>query len=197
MAILDLNCQPREYVNLLMKIFHIPNLLSGSRLVLAPLAFYLIDNLMWRAAAILVLVAVLTDLLDGYLARRLQLESHWGGLLDHSSDAFFVTVTLAALATQNLVSWLLPGIIIGAFFQYVVDSKAILGQSLRASLLGRYNGIAYFVLAGWPVMQNGLNLHPIDDHWFYWVSWALLTSTAVSMLDRLLALRRARSGAHT
>jgi len=96
MAILDLNCQPREYVNLLMKIFHIPNLLSGSRLALAPLAFYLIDNLMWRAAAILVLVAVLTDLLDGYLARRLQLESHWGGLLDHSSDAFFVTVTLAA-----------------------------------------------------------------------------------------------------
>ena len=196
MAILDLNCQPREYVNLLMKIFHIPNLLSGSRLVLAPLAFYLIDNLMWRAAAIVVLVAVLTDLLDGYFARRLQLESHSGGLLDHSSDAFFVTVTLAALATQHLVSWVLPCFVIGAFLQYVLDSKAILGQSLRASLLGRYNGIAYFVLAGWPVMQNGLNLHPLADPWFLWASWALIASTAVSMLDRLLALRRARSGAH-
>ncbi|MEJ6591188.1 MAG: CDP-alcohol phosphatidyltransferase family protein [SAR86 cluster bacterium] len=174
----------------------LPNILSGSRLALAPLAFYLIDSLMWRAAAIVVLIAVLTDLLDGYLARRLQLESHWGGLLDHSSDALFVTVTLAALATQNLVPWVLPCIVIGAFLQYVLDSKAIQGQSLRASLLGRYNGIAYFVLAGWPVMQNGLNLHPVDDHWFLWASWALIASTSVSMLDRLVALRRARSGAH-
>jgi len=177
-----------------MEKLQIPNLLSGSRLALAPVSFYCIDTRMWLAAAIIVLVAVLTDLLDGYLARRLNLQSRWGGLLDHSSDAIFVSVTLAALAIQDLVAWLLPILVISAFLQYVLDSKVIQGQTLRASLLGRYNGIAYFVLAGWPVMQNGLNLHPIDDSWFIWVSWVLILSTVASMVDRLLALNRARSG---
>ena len=187
-----LNRHTRDNVPLLTDKIQLPNILSISRLVLAPLAFFLIEGLLWRAAALIILLAVLTDLLDGFLARRLQLESRWGGLLDHSSDAVFVAVVLAALASQHLVSWILPPLVLGAFLQYALDSNVIRGEALIASLLGRYNGIAYFVLAGWPVLQKGLNLHLLDDSWFFWASWGLIASTLLSMLDRLLALRDAR-----
>ena len=40
----------------------------------------------------------------------------------------------------------LPGLVAAAFVQYTLDSRALAGQRLRASALGRWNGIAYFVL---------------------------------------------------
>jgi phosphatidylglycerophosphate synthase len=170
----------------------LPNLLSGSRLVLAPLSFMLIYQQNWVPAALVLLTAVLTDILDGYLARRLQLTSPLGGLLDHSSDAVFVSASLAALASQQLLPWLLPLLVISSFGQYVLDSNALRGQPLRASQLGRYNGIAYFVLAGWPLMQNALGLHLLPDTWFGWAGWLLILSTLTSMSLRAQALLRLR-----
>ncbi|MDP5059715.1 MAG: CDP-alcohol phosphatidyltransferase family protein [Pseudomonadales bacterium] len=171
---------------------HLPNLLSGSRLLLAPVSFLLIYQQHWVPAALVLLTAVLTDILDGHLARRLRVSSTLGGLLDHSSDAVFVSVTLAALASQQVITWLLPLLVISAFSQYLLDSNALRGQPLRASQLGRYNGIAYFVLAGWPVLQYALDLPLLADAWFGWIAWILVASTLASMFLRAQALLQLR-----
>lgn len=138
-------------------------------------------------ALILFLAAIATDLLDGYLARIWQQTSPFGGLLDHSSDAIFVTITLATLAHQQYVTWLLPPLVLLSFLQYALDSKALHGYPLRASQLGRYNGIAYFVLAGFPIIQEGLSFDPIPYLWVEWFSWLLVVSTLISMTNRLVA----------
>jgi cardiolipin synthase len=72
-----------------------PNVVSSLRLVLAAAFPFLPDG--WRAPAIL--TAALTDLLDGYIARRFSLTSWQGGLLDGIADKLFV---LSALLTFTL-----------------------------------------------------------------------------------------------
>jgi hypothetical protein len=99
-------------------------------------------------------------------------------------------VTLAALAAVGLVPWPLPMLVASAFFQYLIDSEALQGRSLRASRLGRYNGIAYFILAGWLIVQRGLGVELISEQSLLAVGWCLVITTLTSMFDRLLTLLR-------
>ena len=77
-----------------MNIFSLPNLLSASRLILGPLAAWSIIENLWLPAAVALMTAIATDLLDGWLARRWQQTSALGGLIDHGSDAFMVALML-------------------------------------------------------------------------------------------------------
>jgi len=146
----------------------------------------------WVTAALLFSLAVITDLVDGPVARRFQHESSLGGLLDHTTDAAFVSVNLAALACVGLTNALLPLLVAAAFIQYLLDSQALAGASLNTSWLGKNNGIAYFVLVGIAVIRNAFELHWPSDDWIIFGGWLLVASTLISMLDRLLALLRAR-----
>ena len=79
-------------------------------------------------------------------------------------------------------------VIPAAFIQYMLDSKALAGQPLKASSLGRYNGISYFVFAGFPVMQLTLGITLIPFSWFVWIGWGLVVTSIISMVDRLVTL---------
>lgn len=168
----------------------IPNALSVSRLLLAPLCFIAVIQADWIVAASLLLLAVFTDMTDGWLARRRDQASALGGLLDHGSDAVFVTTVLSALAVVDIIPTALPPLVILAFTQYMLDSKALRGRPLRASRIGRYNGIAYFVLAGFPLVQSAIGLDLVGERVFAAFGWLLVATTVISMADRAVALLR-------
>ncbi len=166
------------------------NLLTALRLATIGPCAWAISTGAWGLAGALFALAVLTDLLDGPVARHLNHASSLGGLLDHATDALFVSACLAALAAVGQMNVLLPALVLLAFLQYMLDSSALAGASLRTSRLGRYNGIAYFVLVGIPVVSNALALGWPPVEWVRLLGWALTLSTLASMGDRLLALRR-------
>ena len=171
------------------------NLLTGARLLLAaPLAAAILHPAPLAAAAVFWL-AVATDLLDGRVARRRGESSPLGGLLDHATDATFVAVGLGAAAAAGEVPWPLPPLVLAAFVQYALDSRALRGHELRTSALGRRNGIAYFALLGVPVVRDALGLEVPPPGVVVALGWLLVLSTLVSMTDRALALRRARRAA--
>lgn len=66
--------------------FNLPNLISISRIPLA--LCFLQENPLYRTIALL--VALITDGLDGYIARRYGQTSRLGTLLDPLTDKFFV-----------------------------------------------------------------------------------------------------------
>ena len=69
----------------------IPNLLSSLRLLMAPLFLYLFiqDDLLLRGISLVVFaVAAITDAVDGYLARKYEVESEVGIFLDPLADKF-------------------------------------------------------------------------------------------------------------
>jgi CDP-diacylglycerol--glycerol-3-phosphate 3-phosphatidyltransferase len=69
----------------------IPNLLSGFRLLMAPLFLFLFiqDDLLFRGISLIVFaIAAITDAVDGYLARKYDVESEVGIFLDPLADKF-------------------------------------------------------------------------------------------------------------
>ena len=87
---------------------NLPNILTVSRIFLVlvfvvmatlaePAYFDRSQELMYQirwAAYILVILAGLTDLLDGYLARKFNIVSDFGALMDPLADKIFVTGTM-------------------------------------------------------------------------------------------------------
>lgn len=70
---------------------NVPNILSGIRLILAPvfLFMYIQDELIWRSLSIAVFAAAaVTDYFDGKIARKYELESEFGIFLDPLADKF-------------------------------------------------------------------------------------------------------------
>lgn len=79
----------------------LPNVLSASRIVLAG-AFVVADGTIIRLA--IVVVAGLTDFLDGFLARRVNATSRWGALVDPVGDRFFALAAVATLLVEGLLT---------------------------------------------------------------------------------------------
>jgi phosphatidylglycerophosphate synthase len=163
--------------------------MTGLRLLCAPVAALAVHRGASGLALVLFVLAVATDLLDGRLARRSGGASPLGGLLDHATDATFVSLGLLALAASGVVPLPLPLLVAAAFVQYTLDSRALRGSVLRASALGRWNGVAYYVLLGIPVVRNGAGLGWPPDALVRALGWALVATTLVSMGLRALQLR--------
>ncbi len=167
------------------------NLVTLVRLALIPASVLAIAFDDFNLATVLFVIIVASDLLDGYVARSFNQVTPLGGLLDHACDAIFVATATAAFAQGDYINPYLSWLILLAFVQYMLDSKALRGQTLRASRLGRLNGVAYFVLVGTllGLQVTGLEALLPAATWFAWV---LVVSSVVSMADRLIALFRSR-----
>jgi len=166
------------------------NALSLLRLVMAPALATAIVAGRAEFATTLFALAVATDFADGAVARRYGESSALGGLIDHAIDATFCVLGLAAHAAAGVVPWALPGLVAAAFAQYVLDSKSLAGRALRASRLGRWNGIAYFVAVAVPIVRDTLGWSWPGAALVWWLAAALCVATLVSMADRALALVR-------
>ncbi len=171
------------------------NVLTSLRLLAALPLYCAIKMSAWPIAAALFWLAVATDLIDGRVARARGETSALGGFLDHGTDAVFVVLGLLALTGSGQVAVLLPYVVGAAFIQYALDSKALAGMPLRASALGRWNGILYFVPIGVVVTRESLSLSIVPDVLVLASSWALVVSTLISMVDRGWALFSVRFGA--
>ena len=167
--------------------FTLANSLSLSRLIIAPVIAWIILSDWWLTASFLLLLAILSDLLDGPIARKKGQETATGGLLDHSCDALLVAVLLFVLNKTHGIPILLPILVVGSFLQYVLDSKALSGHKLRTSLLGRSNGIAYYVLASICIFSGAVGIFQLDKVLII-CAWILIASTLASMSERLWTL---------
>ncbi len=82
----------------------IPNILTLLRIILIPvlvLVFYLAGPWSYQLSAAIFGLAALTDMLDGYLARRLRQISVFGAFLDPVADKLMVAVALVLLVQDN------------------------------------------------------------------------------------------------
>jgi CDP-diacylglycerol--glycerol-3-phosphate 3-phosphatidyltransferase len=167
------------------------NALTAVRLLLVlPFAFFMAKGDKHSAifAFVAWAVALITDFLDGPIARRRGTVTAASGAFDHTTDFLFVTSGLFAGALRGAFPWILPALITAAFAQYVIDSYWVHRQTkLQGSKLGRYNGILYFVPSILDILiRMGLRfLAPLLTI----LVWSLVLSTLVSMAQRLLSRR--------
>jgi cardiolipin synthase len=169
----------------------LPNLVSCSRFALIPAIGWSIVNDIATLSFGLFLVVVVSDFLDGIIARRTGQETRLGTLLDHGADATFVVSITAIFAWIGLLPWLLPPLIALAFLQYILDSHVFAGATLRPSVIGRWNGIAYFVITGCAIFVHHFSTDAALTTALMICGWLLVGTTIVSITERAIHLIRA------
>jgi len=109
---------------------NIPNTLTLMRIGLVPvfvLFFYMQADWTNVAAALVFLLAAVTDWFDGYLARRLNQTSAFGAFLDPVADKFMVAVALVLLVDINPTPY--------ASFYMSLAAIIIIGREITISAL--------------------------------------------------------------
>lgn len=86
----------------------VPNLLTISRIVLAPVFLVLYARGETSCALVVFAVAAVTDVVDGLAARLLDQRSHLGAFLDPIADKLLAACALVALYTRGLLPLWLP-----------------------------------------------------------------------------------------
>ncbi len=89
------------------RLLNLPNALTMLRLALVPVfgvLYFLLPERRWIALAVFV-VASVTDVLDGYLARRLNQITWFGKLFDPAADKLMCVMMLFCLAWTRYVPW--------------------------------------------------------------------------------------------
>ena len=90
----------------------IPNLLSLLRLALVPVFLWLVLSAHPGLAFAVLVVASITDYLDGYFARKLNQTTRIGALLDPAADRLYIFATLVGLAFTASIPFWLPIVVI-------------------------------------------------------------------------------------
>lgn len=163
-----------------------PNLVSLARIALTPVVAWAILSDHGTLAFGLFCVVVGSDVLDGIIARSTQQASPLGTLIDHGADAIFVTTMAVIFGSVGLIPTALSLLIPIAFIQYVADSSLISGASLRASKFGRWNGIAYYALAGFAIFVNHFASIPSLQLLLLACGWILVVTTVISVAERAI-----------
>ena len=87
---------------------HVPNILTMCRFVLIPFIFGSIVNNQYVAAFIFLTLSGITDILDGFIARKFNLITNFGKLIDPLADKATQISTLIALLFAGIIpDWIL------------------------------------------------------------------------------------------
>ena len=89
--------KPRE------NIYNLPNFLTVSRLIAAPVTAYLLVHDQFNWALALFVYAGFTDLVDGWLARRWKLQTVAGSVIDPMADKALMIILTGALAIKGAI----------------------------------------------------------------------------------------------
>jgi cardiolipin synthase len=127
------------------RILTIPNGISAARLAGVPVFLWLVLGPRTATADYwavgLLIVAGLSDWLDGKIARALNQMSKLGQLLDPAADRLYIAATLVALAVRSIIPWWLVAVlavrelIVGIALEVLRRRTRIGG--LQVSLVGK------------------------------------------------------------
>ncbi|QGJ71423.1 Phosphatidylglycerophosphate synthase [Planctomycetales bacterium 10988] len=107
------------------EIWTLPNKITFARFLLSLVVFALLEPGWYLAAAICFIIAAGTDWLDGYYARKYQLVSVVGRILDPFVDKLLVCGTfiyLGAIAESGVTAWMVVAIVAREMLVTVIRS---------------------------------------------------------------------------
>jgi CDP-diacylglycerol---glycerol-3-phosphate 3-phosphatidyltransferase len=177
---------------------NVANIITVVRILLAPVFIWLLlsdaghDGVLRWVAAALFLVAILTDSVDGFLARRQNLVTDFGKLVDPIADKILVGGALVALSILGeLPVWVTVVILVREFGITVFRFIALRDRVIAASIWGKIKTVVQAVA----VTVALVPFWTLLGDWVHWVNTGLMTLavllTVGSGIEYLVAAARA------
>jgi len=177
-------------------LLNLPNILASIRILLAPLLFWVILNpelftdnglhISWNyyTAALVFVLASVTDFFDGYIAREWNQITLLGGILDPLADKMLTLAGFLGLMMIGEASaWAIYIIIVRELFITGVRTVAVSeGLDVKASWAGKVKTVAQMFAIGFLIM-----------HWEWGAEllWFATFLTVYSGLEYLYGFRKA------
>lgn len=170
-------------------ISQLPNLITISRIALAPVLILLLKEEQYAASLAVFVIAGVSDGLDGFIAKRFHFESRLGSILDPVADKTLLISSYVMLMVLNHVPfWLMLTVafrdllIVGG---YLVYTSMVGPVQMRPSWLSKLNTLVQIALVFVILVQQAFQMiyAPLVDALIY----AVLLTTVASGLHYLWA----------
>ncbi|MDR2884676.1 MAG: CDP-diacylglycerol--glycerol-3-phosphate 3-phosphatidyltransferase [Deferribacteraceae bacterium] len=144
---------------------NLPNLLTILRILMVPAylaVFYSDLQYANQIALVLFVAAALTDILDGYLARKYKLVTNLGKIMDPVADKILVATAMIALVdADRLVAWIAMAML---FRDFAVDAlrsiAAAAGTVIAAGPWGKLKTLIQIFALSFLMFGDTLSLYP-------------------------------------
>ncbi|CAG8440951.1 7958_t:CDS:2 [Rhizophagus irregularis] len=124
-------------------IWTIPNYLTFSRLIASPIIGYFILNDQYNLALIAFIYAGITDSLDGFIARKYNMRTMLGTVMDPAADKMLMTIMTITFAMKDLLPVPIAAVILGRDIGLILSSFYYRYISLPPpKTIGRYFDIS-------------------------------------------------------
>jgi cardiolipin synthase len=159
----------------------LPNLITLARIALVPVLILLLKEQHYAAGLTVFVIAGASDALDGFLAKRLNVQSRMGAILDPVADKLLLVSTYVMLTLLGHIPfWLVLVVvfrdllIVGGYMLYTSHAGPV---KMRPSILSKLNTLMQIVLVTVILAQQAAGLAwPLADVLIY----AVLATTVVS-----------------
>ena len=166
---------------------NLPNKLTMLRIILIPVFMIFLLTGHWYISAVIFVVASVTDTLDGQIARRYNLVTNFGKIMDPLADKLLVFSALLCMIQLGVVpAWMV--VIMLARELLIVSLRAVAapqGIVIAASWWGKIKTITQMaavillLIQNWPFGPEGFPLATI-------VLWIAVIMTVVSGIDYII-----------
>ncbi len=182
-------------------VWNIANSLTALRLIAVPLVGYLLlqdtqESRNW--ATLVFLVASLTDLLDGFVARKFGLITTLGKIADPIADKFLTGVALIGLSYLNALPWWVTIVIIAreigvTLLRFWVIEHGVISASRggKTKTLLQMIAISMYLVV-WPESTSDVfvNIWDVSKIAVMFIAVLLTLLTAIAYIRKALKLRR-------
>jgi cardiolipin synthase (CMP-forming) len=142
---------------------NIPNLITIARVLMVPVAIWAMISAKYDLAFAIFVVAGISDGVDGYLARRLQMKTELGAYLDPLADkALLVSIYVVLSILQLIPVWLAIAvatrdilIVTAVILSWLMDKPLV----MKPLMISKVNTVAQITFAGLILGMLALNMH--------------------------------------
>lgn len=139
---------------------YIPNVLTIIRFLLIPIIVISIFNENYIIAFVFFTISGMTDIADGFIARRFNLISNFGKLMDPLADKLTQICTIASLTLNNIVpAWILSIVLLKELIM-IAGASFLYGKDVvvYSKWYGKLATVLFYVAIVFSLLINQFNL---------------------------------------
>ena len=160
---------------------NLPNSLTLIRLLLIFPIIYFLETYISQFIFPLLILGGLTDYFDGYFAKRLNLMTSFGAVIDPVADKIFTIIPLLWLGTQNIIPYWSISIIV--FREFIVSAfRSTRKDGLPASRQAKFK--TFFIFISLLLFFSPFKSEIINNSGriTYWIGFILTLTTSINYL---------------